>query len=146
MSEEKRVPKIVRKSFEGTTSMTEQSHKDSCDIVLIMNKAQKTGMVQHLAKNQGQYMDLASRPDYHEAMNIIAEAKSTFETIPPKIREKFHNDPSEFLEFIQDKENRAEMLELGFTDDHLPPKEEEPPPGDTPPVDPPGDPQGDPPA
>lgn len=133
--------KKVRKSFEGVISKTEQSHKDSCDIVLIMRQAQRTGMVNHLAQHEGRYMDLANRPDFQSAQNIIAEANSTFETVPSKIRELFHNDPGEFLEFIQNESNRDHMIELGFGDAHLPPRQEDPPPGD-----PPGDPpSGDPP-
>ncbi|AXL15582.1 internal scaffolding protein [Microviridae sp.] len=112
-------------SFETSgVSLTEQSHVPSCDIRIIMKQAQKTGMVSHLAKHGGSYLDLASMPEFMEAQRILAEARSTFETIPSKIREQFHNDPAEFLEFIQNEENRTTMLEMGFTDAHLPPMAE----------------------
>jgi phage internal scaffolding protein len=113
-------------SFANETSLTEQSHKAACDIHNIMRQSQKTGMINHLAQHEGQYMDLANRPTFQEANNIIAKAKSTFETVPAKIREQFHNDPGEFLEFIQTPENRAQMLEMGFSDAHLPAVEAEP--------------------
>ena len=106
--------------------LTEQSHKKDCDIRFIMKKAEKTGMLTHVNNNQASYMDLASRPEFMEAQIVLAEAKSVFETIPAKVREKFKNDPAEFLEFIQNEENRETITELGFSTDHLPPLPEAP--------------------
>lgn len=114
--------------------LTEQHHKETVDIHNIVKKYEKTGMVTHLAKYEGSYMDLINAPDFQEAQNAIAEAKSTFETVPSKIRELFHNDPVEFVDFMQNPENREQMLELGFTDAHLPPLESDSPdPTPTPP-------------
>ena len=114
--------KKQRVQFKTTgKALTEQSHKKDCDIRFIMKKAEKQGMLTHVNTASARYVDLASRPDFHEAQLVIANAASVFETIPAKVREKFKNDPSEFLEFIQDENNREEMLEMGFTDEHLPP-------------------------
>lgn len=121
-------PRRVRTSPGEQPSLTEQHHKESCDIRFIMKKAEKTGMVSHLQKTEGRYIDMASRPDFDDAMNIIASANSMFETIPSRIREKFHNNPAIWLEYIQNPENREDMLSLGFTDTHLPPIEAEPEP------------------
>ncbi len=107
-------------------TLTEQSHKQSCDIRFIMKKAEKTGMLNHVNNNAPAYVDLVSRPTYFQAQLVLAQAASVFESIPAKIRERFKNDPSEFLEFIQNEENRTEMLDLGFTDTHLPPLPDEP--------------------
>lgn len=105
--------------------MTEQSHKDACDIRLIMDRAQRTGMLTHRVATEGQYQNLASRPQFDEAMRIIAHANTVFETIPAKIREQFNHDPAKFLEYIENPENRANMKEMGFDTSHLPPEEPE---------------------
>jgi phage internal scaffolding protein len=107
-------------SFEGVPSMTEQCHAEQCDVHSIMKRFQRTQMLDHVNAFSGEYMNLADGFDFHMAMNQIAEAHSMFETIPSSIRAKFGHDPARFLEWIQDEDNRAEMLEMGFTDTHLP--------------------------
>jgi len=102
-------------------SMTEQHHKKDCDIRHIMRKSQQTGMVTHLAQYEGRYMDLANRPDFERSQQIIADGKTAFETVPADIRDRFHNNPAEWIEFMQNPDNREEMIELGFGDEHLPP-------------------------
>lgn len=109
--------------FTNDPGLTEQAHGKEADIHVIMRKAARTGMVEHINNRPAQYSDLASRPDFHQAMNIVAEAQSTFETIPAEIRARFRNDPAEFLDYINDPTNREDMQELGFTTDHLPPAE-----------------------
>jgi len=52
--------------------------------------------------------------DYHEALNIVADAESMFEELPSTIRAQFENDPHKFLEFVQDPNNLDEMRELGL--------------------------------
>lgn len=115
----KRSPRAVRTETLGE-SMTEQSHKNSCDIKQIMRKADKTGMIAHVKRTEGKYVDLVNRPDFHTSMNEITEAQSMFETIPSGIRAKFDNDPGKWLKFVTNEENRAEMTELGFDTSHLP--------------------------
>lgn len=107
---------------------TEQHHRDHVSTQFIMNKAAKTGMMQHVRQEAPTYSELPPRMHYQDAMNLIAAARSTFESIPAITREKFDNDPAQFLDFINNPENREQMLEMGFTDDHLPPPEPEPEP------------------
>ncbi|AXL14615.1 internal scaffolding protein [Microviridae sp.] len=104
-------------------SMTEQSHKDECDIHNILRKFEKTGMINHVAKHQGTYGDYTNALGFQEAQIVIAEAQSMFETVPSKIREEFDNDPAKFLDFIQDDDNREQMSEMGFDTSHLTPLE-----------------------
>ncbi len=111
---------------------TEQCHKDEVNIHHILRQYQKTGVIQHVNKHQGTYMDLADLPDYQEAQNIIATAKSLFESVPAVIRADFHNDPQEYIEFMQNPENREEIEAYGLDASHLPPIEDNVPPFDTP--------------
>lgn len=112
-------------------SLTEQSHAQSCKIQNIMSKYQQTGILTHVNTYQGTYMDMSGAPDYHEAQNIIAEANSMFESVPSSLRAKFNNDAAQFIEFMQNEENREKMEAMGLDSSHLPPKQQEPQPNPT---------------
>lgn len=107
-------------------SKTEQCHKDEVNIHHILRQYKKTGVIDHVNKHQGTYMDLADLPDYQEAQNIIQTAKSMFESVPAVIRADFDNDPAKYVDFMQKPENRAEIEAYGLDASHLPPQEETP--------------------
>lgn len=110
-----------RVSLKFGESLTEQSHKKSCQISTILDRYKKTGIITHNNSMQGTYADYPNEMDFHLMQNKIAVAKSMFEAIPSNIRAEFNNDPGTFLSFAQDPENREKMLEMGFSIDHLPP-------------------------
>lgn len=101
-------------------SLTEQSHAKSCDIHVIMQKYEKTGVIDHVNQHEGTYMDYPNPVDFHTAQNIIAEAHSMFETVPARIRDDFDNDASQFLAFMQNPENATKIAEYGLSNSHLP--------------------------
>lgn len=117
-------------------SLTEQCHKDECDIHVIMKKFKEQGVITHVNAHKGTYGDYANAPSYHEAQNIIAEAASLFESVPAHIRAAMDNDPQQFVDFMQNPRNRDEMKELGLDTSHLPPLETitPPPASDQPPT------------
>lgn len=96
-------------------SLTEQAHKDDCDIAIILKRYQQTGVIEHNNALQGSYDEYPDPIDFHEAQNIIAQAKSMFETVPSKIRRDFDNDPAKFLAFVQDEQNIEQMAAYGLT-------------------------------
>lgn len=114
-------------------SMTKQAHKRECDINHIMSKFQKTGIIEHQRSHGPQYMEVNSI-DFHQAMNLVAEAQEMFEDLPSQIRKRFGNDPAAFLDFVQDEGNLEEMYDLGLA--QRPPGKpapvEDPPPEVTP--------------
>lgn len=93
---------------------TKQSFADESNINIIMKRYEKTGMLDHLNRFDGQYGDFIEAPDYHTAMNAIREAGELFMTIPAGVRAKFENDPAKFLAFVQDEKNHEEMVEMGL--------------------------------
>ena len=101
--------------FDPEQGMTEQSHKNECDINQILSKYQRTGIITHAHQNQAQYGEISSL-DFHESMNLIAEAKSTFETLPSSLRKRFENSPEKYLAFLEDENNLKEMQEMGLID------------------------------
>jgi phage internal scaffolding protein len=95
-------------------SMTKQSFKKECDINNILAKYRKTGMIDHIRENNGQYVDVPESFDYHGAMNIVAKASSMFEELPSDLRKKFDNDAGAFLDFVNNPENADAMRDLGL--------------------------------
>lgn len=74
-----------------------QSHKDSCDLKLIINRY-FNGDPAALSRVQGVYMDVSDMPDnIHQAMQMMDNARRDFDTLPVDIKAKFGNDPNQFL-------------------------------------------------
>lgn len=106
-----------------------QSFQAECDINTIMQKYQKTGLIQHVQKFQGSYGDFTSVADYQLSLNQVLAAQEAFEALPSSIRARFNNNPGSMLAFLEDPANRDEAVELGLV---------EPPPAPPPPEAPPG--------
>jgi len=99
--------------------MTEQHHKETCDIHTIMRKYEKTGILEHTAKYGPQYANYVGAPDFKQAMDYIANAHSLFNQVPAKIRDRFNNDAGLYLEFMTNESNYEEIKELGLPTEHL---------------------------
>ncbi len=93
---------------------TKQAHKAECDINTIMAKYRQRGILPHANRYKGQYMDLPNSTDYEDNLKSIIDAQMAFDSLPSAIRTKFSNNPKEFLEFVQNPENQAEINKLGL--------------------------------
>lgn len=92
---------------------TEQHHKDSCDINNILKRFERTGILPG-QKGPGKYIDVSDLPTYQESLNIVINANDQFASLDSKIRDRFSNDPTKFLEFLQNPENIDEAIKLGL--------------------------------
>lgn len=108
-----------RVSLDCGRGMTKQEFKKQCDINTIMLKHQKTGVINHFNRYEGDYKDLSAPVSFHEAMNIVIRAEDAFNSLPSTVRKKFSNDPQEFLDFVSDPSNIEEMRELGLASPSL---------------------------
>lgn len=95
---------------QGRTRLDQQ---DECDINQIIAKFQKTGAFDHANNHEDNY-GFASDLTFQDAMQTVATANSMFADLPSSLRNKFHHDPAEFLSFVQNDDNTAEMAELGL--------------------------------
>lgn len=95
-------------------SMTKQAMAEEANINIIMARYEKTGLVNHVNQYGGQYADMPNQSDFHEAMNLVTSAQQMFADLPAGVRDKFKNDPGEFLDFMSDEENLPEMVEMGL--------------------------------
>jgi len=104
-----------------TIGKTKPEFKESCDINHILNKYQKTGQLPIMQKTP-LYEDFSSVPDYQGSLNIIIKAEEQFNNLPSDIRKKFENDPSKFLEFVDNKDNSEAMIKMGLKEAEFQPE------------------------
>lgn len=93
--------------------LTEQAHKRETDINYILRDYERTGFIKHAQKHKGKYDDVSVQ-DFQDAMFIVTNAQKMFDELPGQVRKRFQNSPAEFLSFVQDPNNAAEMAKLGI--------------------------------
>lgn len=115
---------IIRKPFikykskglacaEGS-SMTKQSFKDESSIDKIISRYQQTQALGFQSQYAPQYGELNSQ-DYKESLDLIKHSQSMFNELPSNIRDKFSNNPHEFIKFVENENNSTELYDLGLT-------------------------------
>jgi len=92
---------------------TKQSHKNECDINQIMAKFQKTGVLTHAKSQEAEYGDIPS-VDFQEAMNIVIQSREMFAELPSSVRKRFNNSAQNYLEFLENPDNKEEMRKMGL--------------------------------
>lgn len=112
-------------------SRTQQQFTDEVNINNIMRDFGITGQLPQNIRAPI-YADFSeSITDFQTAQNIVREAKESFMKLPAKVRERFHNNPQELLEFVHDDANADEATKLGLT---IPKPPEQQQPVDKPPA------------
>jgi phage internal scaffolding protein len=94
-------------------SLAIQSARDECDINTIVKRFGLTGELPS-DFDMPQSGDFTGVGDYHSAMNLVRSAQEQFLRVPAAVRARFHNDPAEFMSFIDDDANRPEAVRLGL--------------------------------
>jgi len=102
---------VVQKDF--TDGLTEQNHKNECDINFILKKYARDGVLVHANKNAGFYDDIPSL-DYQQAMDIVTKAQQMFQGLDGETRAKFSNSPVQFLKFVEDPMNMPQLQAMGL--------------------------------
>lgn len=101
-------------------SKTDQSFKDECDVNKIMEKYKTVEnynaviALQNPGRAKPRFGDFADMPDFTAAQNTIVQAQAMFNALPSNIRDRFANDPGEFLAFMSDEKNKDEAIKLGL--------------------------------
>jgi phage internal scaffolding protein len=101
------------KTFDPAERITEQSHKDACDVNILMDKLKKGLPIDSSLYKEGKY-GYVEPQTYSEALIALRNAKDAFDDLPAKVRQRFDNDPAKLLEFIADDKNREEAEKLGL--------------------------------
>jgi phage internal scaffolding protein len=95
-------------------SLTQQHFKEECDVINIIKKHDRNGIIEHVQRGQARYGDFSEVADYREALDLVRDAQDEFMTIPSDIRKKFDNDPGKFYEFVSNPDNKEELKTMGF--------------------------------
>lgn len=95
-------------------SMAKQSFKDETNINTIMQRYERTGLLEHSSSSSPQYGDFSNVTDYQTAINAVMDAQLAFSELPARVRRRFDNDPAEFMAFLHDEANLDEARELGL--------------------------------
>ena len=95
-------------------SLTQQHFQEECDIINIIKRHDRNGIIEHVHRGQARYGDFSEVTDYREALDLVQSAQYEFMTIPSDIRKQFDNNPGKFYEFVSNPDNRNELIEMGF--------------------------------
>jgi phage internal scaffolding protein len=95
-------------------SLTQQHFKEECDVINIIKRHDRNGIIEHVQRGQARYGDFSEVADYREALDLVRDAQEEFMTIPSDIRKKFDNDPGKFYEFVSNPDNKEELKTMGF--------------------------------
>lgn len=109
----KGVRRRVALFFSGDPGKTKQSMSKACDVNRIMDKFEKTGLIEYSGKNPT-YGDFSNVGDYQSALNKVIEAREAFGSLSAKVRARFGNNPAELISFLADPKNLKESVELGL--------------------------------
>lgn len=111
-------------------SRTKQEFKNECDINIIMKRFKKVAGADFLSRYagvvSGQFGDFSTVSDYRSAIEQVERARNVFMALPAKVRSRFENDPAQFLDFVENPANAAEMVSLGLAVDSAPASVSEP--------------------
>lgn len=110
-------------------SMTKQEFVSESDINNIIREYSITGQINHIAAKaaQGAYLDLPPPTDFQESLNLVMRAEEAFATLPSQVRNRFENDPAQFLAFCEDPANKDELVKMGLAKASPPPPPAPPP-------------------
>lgn len=104
----------------GVKSMTKQSDALMSDVngIVARHIAHKVPLPDGQRFSYGDFSDIGSFHDCHER---VRQAQNEFMRLPASVRKHCHNDPGEFIEMVYDPSRRAELVELGLVEGHVPP-------------------------
>ena len=95
-------------------SLTQQHFQEECDIINIIKRHDRNGIIEHVHRGQARYGDFSEVTDYREALDLVRNAQEEFMTIPSDIRKQFDNNPGKFYEFVSNPDNKDELIKMGF--------------------------------
>lgn len=104
----------VKQEIGENPGQVQQHLADETDINNIMRRYQKTGELRHITPMAGEYGDFSNAPDYRTAMDQLIAADHLFMELPAAVRDRFGNDPAQFMEFATNKENLDELRRMGL--------------------------------
>jgi hypothetical protein len=94
-------------------SLCDQSYKDKVNVNKIVEKAMKTGRLDHMRNEDGTFKDISEQPDLRDGLLKLKHAKEIFMQLPEKVR-RVASSPQALLDYLANPENNAEAVKLGL--------------------------------
>lgn len=94
-------------------SLTQQQFKDEVDINKMLAKF-KIGVSLPGPVALPSYGDFTGIKDYRSALDAVRSASAAFASLPLAVRQRFQNDPQQFLEFATNADNLDALREMGL--------------------------------
>lgn len=107
-------------------SRTEQHHADDLDLNKVFPKFDKAGMArlkQQVTVDEEALMDLVGM-DYTKSMMELKRVESEFNELPSGVRNKFKNEPGEYLKYLSRPQKAAEEVKEIVPEVDTPKKED----------------------
>jgi len=95
-------------------TLTDISQQNASDINNIMRKYKKTGVITHITNAIPTFGDVSQIGDYQSCLEHVRRAEQLFSELPALTRERFQNDPTQFVSFMDDENNLEEAIKLGL--------------------------------
>lgn len=99
--------------FTGQRSRTQQSQAADTDINGIVKRFRVTGVLPQGVRRPT-FGDFDSVDDFRSAMDAMLQAEKSFYAMSSEVRDRFRNDPHEFVKFCSDDKNLDEMRKMGL--------------------------------
>lgn len=96
-------------------SMAQQSMRDECDINVMVERFAHIGAMPPPLPSTSP-VDFDEVFDFQTAMNAVIDGQAAFMRLPAKVRDRFQNDPGQFLDFIATPDNYDEAVSLGLVE------------------------------
>jgi len=100
-------------SFKGTKTRTKSEFADEANINNIVKRCMNGGAMPAGSRTP-LFGDFSEVSDFTQAQTLIAEANAEFELLPSDVREKFGNNVSDLMDFLDDDTNLDEAIKLGL--------------------------------
>lgn len=94
--------------------LTTQADRDDVDINKIVARMLKGAQLPPTLAGEPFYGDVSEVSDLQDAYIKIQQAEEMFMQHPADVRERFNNNPVEFVEFFEDPANLDEAIKLGL--------------------------------
>lgn len=96
-------------------SLTQQQFVEDCDINVLARRFGLTDSPMPIGPfDPAHYGDFSDVPDLRTALDLVNDARNKFMALPPKLRERFNNQPGRLWDFVNDPENADEAIRLGL--------------------------------
>lgn len=96
-----------QQSINTDPTLTKQEFKDECDPTKILEKFQRTGLIDHANTYQPVFGD-QSAMTYHEALTLKTDAETMFQDLPSSVRQQFNHNVGLYLDSIANPETQED--------------------------------------